>query len=248
MSALPRDETAEQAPAWTIDELAGLVGMTVRTIRYYAGLGLIPAAERRGRMAFYDERHRSRLDLVRTMQDQGLTLGSIEQHLRHLPEDTPASEVEMRRALISSWAPVPPAHVDRAELERRAGRALSDEDLERLVELGAVAPHDGLYEAGPMLEVGLGLLDLDIPIESMHAASEAITRHMDELVLELRQIMRSQVLPPMRERHLDHDPAAFAETMTRLRQLTLESVIGNYQRAASGLVDGSLLGRNKEAH
>jgi MerR family regulatory protein len=32
----------------TIDELAMAVGLTVRTTRYYASLGLIPPPERRG--------------------------------------------------------------------------------------------------------------------------------------------------------------------------------------------------------
>ena len=42
-------------------ELAAVTGMTVRTTRYYAGLGLLPPPSRRGRIAYYTEQHRARL-------------------------------------------------------------------------------------------------------------------------------------------------------------------------------------------
>lgn len=229
---------------WTIDELAALVRMTVRNIRYYATLGLIPPPERRGRMAYYSDRHVARLELVRTMQEQGLTLGAIEQHLSRLDDDTPVEEVELRRALISSWAPIPPAAVQLSELEERAGRPLTDRDLDLLERLGTVTPVERGWLAGPTFEVGIGLLDLDLDPEAMEAAGDAIRRHMSELVLELRDIMRTKVLAPMRERHaVEADPAAFEAMMSQLRQLTLEAVVGNFQSAANGLVDGSILPR-----
>jgi DNA-binding transcriptional MerR regulator len=240
MTAQPVDD---RSPSWTVDELAGLVGSTVRTIRYHTSLGLLPPPERRGRMAYYDDRHRARLELVQTMQDQGLSLAAIEQHLSRLHDDSPVGEIEMRRALVSSWAPIPPAAVDRDELERRAGRALTVRDLRTLERLGTIRAVDDKYEAGPTFEVGVDLLDLDIPVASMEAAGEAIRRHMDALILELRDILRVQVLAPLRAQQAETDPDEFARTMTRLRQLTLDAVVGNFQQAANGLVDGSLLGR-----
>jgi len=239
------DGTADSTrTTWTVDELAALVGSTVRTIRYYSTLGILPPPERRGRMAYYDDRHRARLELVQTMQEQGLSLSAIEQHLSRLHDDSPVGEIEMRRALVSSWAPIPPAAVDRAELERRVGRPLTVRDLRTLERLGTIRPIDDKYEAGPTFEVGIDLLDLDIPVASMEAAGEAIRRHMDALVLELRDILRVQVLTPMRAKQADTDPDEFAHTMTRLRQLTLDALVGNFQQAANGLVDGSLLGRS----
>ena len=46
-----RDRPGEEL--YTVDELAAATGMTVRTTRYYAGLGLLPPPSRRGRMAYY---------------------------------------------------------------------------------------------------------------------------------------------------------------------------------------------------
>jgi hypothetical protein len=51
------------------------------------------------------------------------------------------------------------------------------------------------------------------------------------------------VLDPMLDHEVEADPALFAGTMTRLRQLTLNAVVGNFQAALNGLVDGSLLDR-----
>lgn len=243
--------TAENAepPAeddWTVDELAALVGLTVRNIRYYATLGLIPSPERRGRQAFYDGRHRSRLDLLRTMQEQGLSLAAIEQQFARIPEDCPVSELEMRRALVSSWAPMPHEFIDADELERRAARKLSVREIATLERLGHVRAVSGGFELGATFKVGVELLDLDIPVESMVAAGDAIRAHMDALALELREIMRTQVLAAARARHGDTNNAEFAATMTRLRQLTFDAVVGSFQEAANGLVDGSLLGRTGE--
>ena len=70
------------ADEFTIDELAARTGMTVRTVRFYATEGLLPAPQRRGRVAYYNARHRMRLDLIRTLQDHGIHQG-ISVHMEH---------------------------------------------------------------------------------------------------------------------------------------------------------------------
>jgi len=65
----------------TVDELAARVGLTVRTTRYYAGLGLLPPPVRRGRIAWYGAEHVARLELIRALQDHGFTLAAIERYL-----------------------------------------------------------------------------------------------------------------------------------------------------------------------
>lgn len=241
VTAQPVDEATPPDDATvTIDELASGAGLTVRTTRYYASLGLLPPPERRGRVAYYTDRHRVRLDLIRTMQDRGLTLGAIEQYLRAMPEDTPARDVELRRSLIASWAPLPPTHLDRAGLEHRAGRRLTDAEVDYLVDSGYLGRTADGFEARPTVDVALAVLDLDLPLKSIEAAGAAIREHMEALALELRQVMRKHVLPEVRGR-LDADPEEFERTMSRLRQLTLEAVASAFQTATDGLVDGSLL-------
>lgn len=238
------DPDPEHEPTWTVEALSRLTGTTVRTIRYYATLGLLPPPERRGRVAVYDDRHRARLELVRTYQDQGLNLAAIEQRLDRVDPESPARDLDLLRALAQSWAAPPPGTLDRADLSARAGREITDRDLALLQRLGTVKAVEGGFEASAALDVGLELIELDIPVESMEAAGAAMSRHIDAMVLELGDILRTQVLLPMRARH-ETDTDHFARTMIRLRQLTLDALIANFQQATNGLVDGSLLDRHR---
>ncbi len=75
----------------------------------------------------------------------------------------------------------------------------------------------------------------------MEEAAEAINRHMDALADELTHILRTRVLAPFRgQEHSEADKAAFEQTMSRLRQLTLEAVVAGFQRAANQVITRSL--------
>jgi DNA-binding transcriptional MerR regulator len=70
--------TSESAASeWTIDELATLVGLPVRTIREYQTLGIVPAPRRRGRVGVYGANHLRRLDLIARLRDRGYSLAGI---------------------------------------------------------------------------------------------------------------------------------------------------------------------------
>lgn len=60
-----------------IDDLAGLGGVTRRTVRYYVQEGLLPAPLGVGRGPHYDRTHLDRLLLVRRLQEEGRTLDEI---------------------------------------------------------------------------------------------------------------------------------------------------------------------------
>ncbi|HMD11044.1 MAG TPA: helix-turn-helix domain-containing protein, partial [Marmoricola sp.] len=87
------DEIDDEEQLLTVDELAAATGMTVRTTRYYAGLGLLPPPERRGRMAYYSTQHRARLELIRALQDHGFTLSAIKGYVDRIPDDATPSDV-----------------------------------------------------------------------------------------------------------------------------------------------------------
>src|SRR5690606_30840136 len=122
----------------TVDELASRAGVSVRTVRYYAGRGLLPPPRLRGRTGLYGAEHLARLELVRELQSLGLTLAAIERHLKRIPSDASVEDLALQRALLSPWAPDHPEEMDRHELDRRAGRHLSDETVKRLAALGVV--------------------------------------------------------------------------------------------------------------
>jgi DNA-binding transcriptional MerR regulator len=62
-----------------IGELAHLTGLTVKTIRYYSDIGLVPEAERTpAGYRRYDEACLVRLELVRALRDLGFDLATIQ--------------------------------------------------------------------------------------------------------------------------------------------------------------------------
>ena len=228
----------------TIDELSSATGLTVRTTRYYSTLGLIPPPIRRGRVAYYDRVHRARLDLVRALQDHGFTLQAIGHYLAKVPADAGVEELALQRAMMTSWTTTPPERMTRTELERQAGRPLSDDDLTRLEGLTAVVREGEEFLAAPSLRVGVELLDLDIPPDSLDLATETIRRNVEALVEELSTILRTKVLEPFRrEPHSPEDAQRMQQTVDRLRQLTLEAVVATFQRAANDVISRSLADR-----
>ena len=221
-----RDERAERTRSsgegqlLTVDELAAVTGMTVRTTRYYAGLGLLPPPTRRGRMAYYSTQHRARLELIRALQDHGFTLSAIEKYLARMPLDAWVEDLALQRAMLTSWRATPHEVVTRRQLETRARRQVDEDMLARLEATSAVRREGDRFELLPAFEVSLKLLELDLPVDSMVEAGEAINRHMDALADELTQILRTRVLAPYRDsrgarptRRLraDHGAAATAD-------------------------------------
>jgi DNA-binding transcriptional MerR regulator len=70
-------EPAESTGKYTIDQLAAKSGIPSRTIRFYQAKGVLPAPQRRGRVAFYDDSHLERLRVVSDLQEKGLRLRAI---------------------------------------------------------------------------------------------------------------------------------------------------------------------------
>jgi DNA-binding transcriptional MerR regulator len=62
---------------YRVERLADLAGVRIDTIRFYQGKGLIPAPQRRGRIAIYDDVHLQALRRVRGLLDEGFSLAQI---------------------------------------------------------------------------------------------------------------------------------------------------------------------------
>ncbi|MGN6162831.1 MAG: MerR family transcriptional regulator [Marmoricola sp.] len=230
-------EDAELAGLMTVDELAAVTGMTVRTTRYYAGLGLLPPPERRGRVAYYGPTHRARLEFIRSLQDHGFTLAAIEKYLGRVPLDATSEDLSIQRAMLMPWTAQSREVIDRAELAKRAERELTDEEIDVLVRVQALRERDGGYEVLPPFDTAVRMVELGLPQEAYLDAAESIGRHMDELVDELTQTLRTYVVEPVRNAKLSEEEAAeFEERFARLRQLTLESVVAAFQRAANQVI------------
>lgn len=65
------------APEWSVDELARLAGLPVRTIQEYRTLGIVPAPRRQGRVGRYGMSHLRRLELIARLRGRGYSLAAI---------------------------------------------------------------------------------------------------------------------------------------------------------------------------
>ncbi|MFJ7074353.1 MerR family transcriptional regulator [Streptomyces sp. NPDC098781] len=187
--------TGTEEPTLTIDELAARAGMTVRTVRFYGTKGLLPPPViGPRRVGHYGREHLARLALIEELQQQGMTLAAIERYLQQLPPDLDAHDLAIHRAVVASWAPEAVETVPRGELERRAGRALGDDDVERLVAMGVVeATEDGYRVDRGLLRLGVGLLDVPLSHEAILAARNVLVEHSRAAAHELSRLFRGEV-------------------------------------------------------
>lgn len=229
------------ADEFTIAELAARTGISVRTIRFYAGMGLIPPPAVRGRLGLYDERHTARLELVRDLQKLGFTLAAIEGCLARIPMERSPEDLALHRALLAPWLPEQPETVERAELDARAGRTLDDDELARLTTLGVIQRHGDRDRAQTwtltspdMLDYGLSLLDATMDFEVQLASQQIIERHTSALATELVALFHDTVLREYRERGRPPELRDRLITLLeRLKPITVDGVVTNFQLAVN---------------
>ncbi len=72
-----------EAHYMTIEELADYIGMSVRNIRAYNSAGMLPPITLRGRLGLYGTEHTARLEVIRSLREQGFGLERIKQILQN---------------------------------------------------------------------------------------------------------------------------------------------------------------------
>jgi DNA-binding transcriptional MerR regulator len=73
----PAETAKPGSGCWRIDDLAQRAELTVDTIRYYQREGLLPPAERAGRLKLYGPEHLHRLGRIRDLQARRFSLAAI---------------------------------------------------------------------------------------------------------------------------------------------------------------------------
>jgi DNA-binding transcriptional MerR regulator len=221
----------------TIDQLAERTGITVRTLRFYAGRGLLQPPQLRGRTGLYGPDHVARLELVSELTALGFTLAAVEAHLERLPAGAGAEELALQRALLTPWVPEQIEELDAAELARRAGRLLGPEDLDALEGLGVITRLDDgrvrLHGPGTLGE-GLAVLDSGLPAETWRKAHALIEQHTTALAEDLMAMFQAEVLQPYRDRGRPADERTrLAEALTQLKPITVRGVVTAFGRAVN---------------
>ncbi|GGT11744.1 MerR family transcriptional regulator [Streptomyces purpureus] len=228
------DEPAEQT--LTVDELAARAGVTVRTVRFYGTRGLLPppviGPRRVGR---YGPEHLSRLALIEELQHQGMTLAAIERYLEQLPPDLSAHDLAIHRALVASWAPESAEEITRRDLERRAGRALTNVDIDRLAAMGVLdrGPDPEVFRLdATLLRLGVELLEVPIAHETILASRTVLLEHARAAAHELSRLFRDEVWDPYRERESDPDHVAAMKSLSaHMQPMVIQALVTAFQRS-----------------
>ncbi|AVZ76479.1 transcriptional regulator [Streptomyces lunaelactis] len=228
--------TGTEETTLTVDELAARAGVTVRTIRFYGTRGLLPppviGPRRVGR---YGPGHLSRLALIEELQQQGMTLAAIERYLEQLPHDLSAHDLAIHRAVVASWAPDSAEEATRTELERRTGRALTEEDIDRLAAMGVVQRADGpdTFRVDPgLLRLGVQLLDVPIAHETILAARTVLLEHTRSAAHELTRLFRDEVWSPYRERESDPEHVEAMKSLSaHMQPMVVQALVTAFQRS-----------------
>ena len=125
---------------YRLTELADAAGVTPRTVRYYIAQGLLSSPGRLGASTRSGRDHLDRLHVIRTLQDQGLSLAEIRDRLEPRPAPMLAD---------TSWAPLEPRlAMHRSMPMASAPPPIGPSVWERIalgpdLELHARRPHDG---------------------------------------------------------------------------------------------------------
>jgi DNA-binding transcriptional MerR regulator len=216
-----------------LDELARRVDVSVRNIRFYTSRGLVPPPVRRGRSGYYGKDHVARLELVRELQAHGYTLSAIERYVARIPADATPETIALHRTLLAPWVAELPETISRRELERRAGRRLSEDDLDTLNALGIVFPtkQGKLQVASAHLSVGIALLDLGLPHDAALAAQDIFTEHGRQMAAELTELFRTKVWPAYKEGGAT--PEQLREVVERFKPVTVAALVTAYESAVN---------------
>jgi DNA-binding transcriptional MerR regulator len=216
----------------TVDELASRTGMTVRTVRFYAAEGLLPPPVRRGRVGYYGASHRMRLELIRTLQEHGYTLAAIERVLARIPVDAPPAEYAVQSAVLAPWLPETTERLDRAGLERRVGRRITDDEIGYLVQSGALQAHDDASFGVSSTALGhaIELMRLPVPMTVLHDSAAIIDEHATAVADGLTEVFTRAIWEPYQRGEIDHEQVV--AMLARLRPLAIQGLVSAFGRAA----------------
>lgn len=124
---------------YTIGQLAKRTGLSVRTIRFWSDLEVLPPTERsRAGYRLYDAEAVARLDLVRTLRELGLDLDTVQRIL-----DRQTTIAEVARAHVRALdAEIRLLQVRRAVLRSVAERGSTTEEMKLMHEMARLSAQE----------------------------------------------------------------------------------------------------------
>src|SRR3954451_22625461 len=155
---------------YRLDDLARAAGTTVRNVRAYAERGLLPAPRREGRVNVYDDTHLARLRLIARLLERGYAVAHIADFIDAWESGHDLGQtLGLEAALLAPTSGELPEELGKAELEELFGAPVSQEDLDRAVELGLLSRVEERYRVHRprLLRAGAELLGVGMPLSAV---------------------------------------------------------------------------------
>jgi DNA-binding transcriptional MerR regulator len=167
----------------TIDELSQRVGMSVRNLREWRTLGLLPPAEMRGRVGYYDDSYVERVERIQQLHAEGFTLELIRRLL-----DAGGTEVmRFARDLRAPFRDDAPPQVD--------VEAWGESNVRPAIAAGLMRRRGDAVEftSARAEQIVAGLRGLGLSTREIISAAARIRRHADAMAAEFEAVWRRHV-------------------------------------------------------
>ena len=238
MSAQRKTEPSEDA-ALTIDELAQSVEMSVRNLREWRTLGLLPPAEIRGRVGYYAPGVVTRIEWIKQLHAQGFTLELIRRMLDAsdgFGEDVMQLASALRAPFREGDAPA----IDIAEWTERWG-AVTPGDMRRATELGVIRERaDGQFEftSARAARVAEALHGLGLSLDEVLEATAKIRAHTDGVAELFEGLWMRHIWEPFLEAGMpEAGLPQLQETLAEVQPLALDAVIALFTVAMEAKIE-----------
>jgi DNA-binding transcriptional MerR regulator len=236
-AANPEREDLEQL--LTIGEVAQAVGMTVRNLREWKTLGLLPAAEIRGRAGYYPPSVVDRIGRIQRLHDEGFPLELISRMLE-ASGDSADEVMRFARTLRAPFRDDQPPLVNLDEWASMWG-SKRPTDLRRAAELGLIRERsDGKFEytSTRVAEIAAELHKLGLTLAETLDATAEIRAHADGLAelfegVWMKHVWEPYVAAGMPESQFDRLQA----TVATVQPLAVDAVLALFTVAMEDRIE-----------
>lgn len=218
-----------------IEELARATGLSVRNVRAHQERGLLPPPTVRGRVGFYGEAHIERIQLIQSLQAEGLKLDGIKRLLEESHSDG-SGLLRVKHATDAFAEEEAPEIVDAAEvLERLAvPPERADEVLTRAHKLGLALPiGGGRYQllSPSLLEAAEQVVLAGLPFESALKLVEEVGRHSETIAKRFVKAFLADVWEPFVEAGMPEEEwTRISEAIEQMRPAAAQALLAVFRQ------------------
>lgn len=185
---------------YRVDQLAQACGTSVRNVRYYQDIGILPAPRREGRVGVYSDAHLARLRLITRLLARGYTAANITELLNAWEQGRDLSDVlGLEQAVTGFWSDDIADYLTAGDLQALFGERTADIDdglIEKVVAAGLAAPENGRYRVPSprTLHAAAELIKAGAPSGPVLDIGSQLVRNVDDVVRGFVEAIADQLL------------------------------------------------------